>query len=254
MIALRARGIAALSALLALAMTACAPTAPPPAQVSPEDLARVAAAPIPISPRVAKIYREDYLASLADGTSGSFAISQNGNRFEFRVCRHPDCQLSDDELAARAVDRCNLGAPTDSVRRCVVLDRNGRIVQPHKFWADADFDAPAPAPAELALRDPAALAPGYFATMTPDGQLLVSLRPDGRAYFWDTGDGFHQGTWSLKDGGLCVDSVDQRMTVVCGKLFGADPQHITGASLDLFPGKFLPVTRLRMMVTRIPSE
>jgi hypothetical protein len=74
--------------------------------------------------------------------------------------------------------------------------------------------------------------------------MVISLRPDGSAYFWDTGDFFHQGTWSVRDGGVCVDSVDQRATITCGKLYGADPLHIIGVSLDLFPGRFLPVTRL----------
>jgi hypothetical protein len=238
---------------MALGLAACVAPAPPPAQVSPEDLARVAAAPIPISPRVAKIYREAYLAALGPAGSGVFAVSPNGNRFEFRFCRHPDCQLSDDELAARAIERCSIGVPAaDQTKRCLVFDRNGRIAQPHRFWIDADFDMPATL-APVALTVPAALAPGRFAVMTPEGQLVVSLRPDGRAYFWDTDDAFHQGTWSLKDGGLCVDSVDQRATVVCGKLFGADPLQITGATLDLFPGKFLPVTR-QTTVTQTPAE
>ena len=72
----------------------------------------------------------------------------------------------------------------------------------------------------------------------------MSMTPDGTAYFWDTGDYFHQGTWTLKDGALCVLSVDQRSMMTCGTLYGRDPQHIAGTSLDLFPGRFLPVTRL----------
>jgi hypothetical protein len=41
-----------------------------------------------------------------------------------------------------------------------------------------------------------------------------------------------------------VDSIDGRSAVTCGKLYGTDPEHIVGASLDLFPGKYLPITRL----------
>jgi len=33
-------------------------------------------------------------------TFSQVAISPNGNRFEFRSCRHPDCQMSDDEIAS----------------------------------------------------------------------------------------------------------------------------------------------------------
>jgi hypothetical protein len=240
MIASIPRRSAGLPGLLALVLAACQPAAIPPAQTSPADLARVVAAPIPISPRVERLYRGKYRTGLDAQTSGAFAISPNGNRFDFRLCRHPDCRLSDDELASRALARCSLGAP----QACVLLDRNGHIGQPHRVWKDADFDEPDPLPPTLTLRDPAALAPGKFIAMTPDGELVVSLRPDGRAYFWDTGDGFHQGTWSLRDKGLCVDSVDRRTTVACGKLYGTDARHVSGATLDLYPTKFLPVTRL----------
>jgi hypothetical protein len=230
---------------LAPALAACQSAPLPPAQSSPADLARVVSAPIPVSPRVAGIYRDKYRAALDARTSGVFAISPNGNRFDFRTCRHPGCQLSDDELADRALARCSLGAP----QPCVLFDRNGTIGQPHRIWADADFDEPDPMPPELTLNDPAMLAPGKFTAMTPDGQLLISLRPPrkgetaGRAYFWDTGDGFHQGTWSLRDGRLCVDSLDRRATVACGKLYGNDPRAIIGARLDLYPTRFLPVAR-----------
>lgn len=225
---------------LGLALSACQAASPVPTQTSPADLARVVSTPIPISPRVEGVYTEKYRAGLGDGVSGVFAISPNGNRFDFRFCRHPDCQLSDDELAARALGRCSLGAP----QPCVLLDRNGRVGQPNRVWKDTDFDEPNPLPPALTLSDPVELAPGKFTAMTPDGELVVSLRPDGRAYFWDTGDGFHQGTWSLRQGGLCVDSVDQQATVTCGKLYGSDTGHITGAALDLFPTKFLPVMRM----------
>ncbi|HEY4162956.1 MAG TPA: hypothetical protein VGM59_07810, partial [Dongiaceae bacterium] len=217
-----------------------------PAQISPAELARVVSAPIAVSPRVEGIYREKYLAQLDAQTSGAFAISPNGNRFDYRTCRHPDCQLSDDELAVRAIGRCSLGAP----QPCVLFDRNGRIGQPNRIWTDADFDEPNPMPPALTIAGSAALAPGKYNAMTPDGVLVISLRPPlngepgGRAYFWDTGDGFHQGTWSLREDGLCIDSVDQQAAVACGKLYGTDAQHITGATLDLFPTKFLPVTRL----------
>jgi hypothetical protein len=49
----------------------------------------------------------------------------------------------------------------------------------------------------------------------------------------------------MREGSLCVDSVDQQATVACGKLYGTDPHEIVGARLDLYPTKFLPVTRLR---------
>jgi hypothetical protein len=237
-------GIAALAAALALIAAGCAAPAPPAAQISSADLARQATAPIDVSPYVAGIYRDKYLAGLDGMTSGVFAISPNGNRFEFRTCQHPDCQMSDEEIATRALDRCNLGfARKHPEQRCLVFDRNGKIGQPHRFWTDADFDMPVPTPASVALTDPAALA-GRYSAMTPEGQLVISLRPDGTAYFWDTGDYFHQGTWTVKDGALCVLSVDQRSMMTCGTLFGRDPQHIAGTSLDLFPGRFLPVTRL----------
>jgi hypothetical protein len=232
--------------LLAFALAACRSAPPSPAQISPADLARVVSTPIPVSPRVAGIYRDKYLAALDTKTFGVFAISPNGNRFDFRTCRHPDCQLSDDELADRALARCSLGAP----QPCVLFDRNGKIGQPHRIWTEADFDEPNPMPPELTLSDPAMLAPGRFTAMTPDGELVISLRPPlhgetgGRAYFWDTGDGFHQGTWSLREGGLCVDSVDRQATVACGTLYGTSAQQIAGARLDLYPTKFLPVKRL----------
>jgi hypothetical protein len=41
-----------------------------------------------------------------------------------------------------------------------------------------------------------------------------------------------------------VDSVDGRSSVTCGKLYGADAQHLLGIGLDLFPGQYLPLTRL----------
>ncbi|HVM85824.1 MAG TPA: hypothetical protein VMW18_18165 [Candidatus Binatia bacterium] len=232
-------------AALALLLAACETAAPPPAQVSPADIARQAAAPIPVSPRVAKIYREDYLAQVGKDSSGVFAISPNGNRFYFRTCHHPDCGLSEDELAARAIDRCNIGIPSgDAKQKCLVFDRSGTVVQPYRFWTEVDFDAPISPPPALVVTDAQTLAPGRFTAMTPEGQLAISLRADGRAYFWDTGDTFHQGTWSVKDSGLCVTSVDQRATVTCGTLYGTDPAHIVGVRLDLFPGRFLPVTRL----------
>jgi hypothetical protein len=237
------RRIARFAALSALLMAGCGGPPPMPAQTSPADLARQAAAPIPIGPAVAAIYRDKYLAGLDGSTSGVAVISATGNRMELRFCRHPDCRMSDDEIASRALDRCNLGfARKDPAQRCLVFDRNGKIGQPHRFWRDADFRMP-PGAEPLPVTDPAALA-GRFSAMTPDGQLVISLRPDGSAYFWDTGDYFHQGTWSLKDGGVCVDSIDRKTTVTCGTLYGSDPRHIAGAVLDLFPGRFLPVTRL----------
>jgi hypothetical protein len=236
--------MAALAAALAFLTTGCGGPPPLPTQASPADLARQALVPIQISPAVAGIYRVKYLAALDGATSGIFAISPNGNRFEFRTCRHPDCQMSDDEIAARALDRCDLGfARKHPEQRCLVFDRNGKIAQPYRFWSDADFAMPVPAPVALNLTDTTALV-GRYAAMTPDGQLVINLRPDGSAYFWDTGDYFHQGTWSLKAGAFCVLSVDQRTMMTCGALYGADPQHVSGTSLDLFPGRFLPVTRL----------
>jgi hypothetical protein len=248
---LKIKEIAALGLLAALALAGCAGTGPGGPQVrseeiAREDLSRTVADPIPVSPFVAKVYREKYLPGLGTDTVGVFALSPNGNRFYQRSCHHPDCGLTEEELAARALDRCNIGVPRqDAGLRCVVFDRSGRILQPHRFWTAADFDFPITnPPAKLVVADPAALAPARYAAMTPDGQLVISLRQDGRAYFWDTGDGFHQGTWSLKDDKICVDSVDQRATVTCGTLYGADPQHLAGVTLDLFPGKYLPLTRL----------
>jgi hypothetical protein len=229
---------------MALAAAGCAAPAPPVAQISSADLARQATAPIDVNPHVAAVYRDKYLAGLDGVTSGIFAISPDGNRFEFRTCRHPDCQMSDDEIATRALDRCDLGfARQHPERACLVFDRNGKIAQPHRFWTAADFDMPVPAPPPINLTDPAALV-GRYSAMTPEGHLVISLRADGSAYFWDTGDYFHQGTWSLKDGAFCVLSVDQRSMMTCGTLYGRDPQHIAGTRLDLFPGQFLPVTRL----------
>jgi hypothetical protein len=214
-------------------------------QISPADIAMQAPAPIQISPLVAEIYSEKYLRQLDAETSGVFALSPNGNRFEYRFCRHPDCGLSDDELAARAIGRCNIGVPQkDPTQRCLIFDRNGKVNQPYRTWSDSDFDTPVPTPPTLVVKNAATLAPGRFAAMTPEGQMVISLRPDGRAYFWDTGDGFHQGRWSLKEDRVCVDSIDGRSAVTCGKLYGTDPEHIVGASLDLFPGKYLPITRL----------
>jgi hypothetical protein len=237
------RKIARFAALLALLVTGCGGPPPLQTQTSPADLARQAAAPIQISPYIAAIYRGKYLAGLDASTSGVFVISANGNRSEFRSCKHPDCQMSDDEIATRALDRCNLGfSRKDPAQRCLVFDRNGKIAQPYRFWTDADFGMPADAQ-RLTIADPKALT-GRFSAMTPEGQLVISLRPDGSAYFWDTGDYFHQGTWSIKDGGVCVDSIDRKTTMTCGMLYGGDLEHISGAALDLFPGKFLPVTRL----------
>lgn len=239
------RKIAALGVLLGLVTAGCGGPVTPPVQISPADIARQAPAPIQISPRIAKIYGEDYLGQLAPGVSSVFAISPNGNRFEYRFCKHPDCLMSDDEIAVRAIGRCNIGVPQkDPANRCVIFDRNGKTQQPYRTWSDGDFDAPVPAPPALTVKDPAELAPGRFSAMTPEGQLVISLRPDGRAYLWDTSDGFHQGTWSLKENRVCVDSVDGRAAVTCGKLYGTDAAHIVGASLDLYPGKYLPVTRL----------
>lgn len=230
---------------MGILLAACGSPPAPRAQISPADIARQAAAPIQISPRVAKAYGEDYLGQLTGDVSGIFALSPNGNRFEYRFCRHPDCGLSDDELASRAIGRCNIGVPQqDPTQRCVVFDRNGKTMQPYRTWSDGDFDMPVPNPPLLAVKNPAELAPGRFSAMTPEGQMVISLRPDGRAYLWDTGDGFHQGTWSLKADGVCVDSIDGRSAMTCGKLYGTDAAHITGASLDLFPGKYLTITRL----------
>ena len=241
---------------MGLLMAGCGSPPAPKAQISPDliargDIARQAPAPIQISPRVAEIYSEDYLGQLSGDASGVFAISPNGNRFEYRFCRHPDCQLSDDELAARAIARCNIGVPQKNpANRCLIFDRNGKTNQPYRTWSDSDFETPIPAPPLLTVKDPAELAPGRFSAMTPEGQMVISLRPPldgetrGRAYLWDTGDGFHQGTWSLREGGICVDSIDGRNAITCGKLYGTDPAHIVGAGLDLFPGKYLTITRV----------
>jgi hypothetical protein len=238
------RKIAPLGVLVGLLIAGCGTPPASKVQISPADIARQAPAPIQISPRVAAIYSA-YLEQIAPENSGVFAISPNGNRLEYRFCRHPDCLLSDDELADRAISRCNRGVPLkDPANRCLVFDRNGKVNQPYRTWSAADFDMPVPAPSPLALNDPAELAPGRFAAMTPDGQMIISLRPDGRAYLWDTGDGFHQAGWSIKAGGVCVDSIDGRSAMTCGKLYGTDPDHITGATLDMFPGKYLTITRL----------
>jgi hypothetical protein len=225
-------------------LAGCGTPPAPKLQISPADIARQAPAPIQISPRVAAIYSA-YLEQISPENSGVFAISPNGNRLEYRFCRHPDCGLSDDELAQRALSRCDLGVPQkDPANRCLVFDRNGKVNQPYRTWSESDFDMPVQPPPALAVKDPAQLAPGRFSAMTPDGQMLISLRSDGRAYLWDTGDGFHQARWSLKEGGVCVDSIDGRSAMTCGTLYGADPDHITGATLDLFPGKYLSITRL----------
>ena len=239
------RKSAVIGILLGFLTAGCGGPVTPPVQISPADIARQAPAPIQISPRIAKIYGEDYLGQLSPDVSGVFALSPNGNRFEYRFCEHPSCLLSDDELASRAIARCNIGVPRKNpANRCVIFDRNGKTLQPYRTWSDGDFDTPVPTPPVLAVKGLTDLAPGRFSAMTPEGQLVISLRPDGRAYFWDTGDGFHQGTWSLKEDRVCVDSIDGRSAVTCGKLYGTDAAHITGASLDLFPGKYLPITRL----------
>lgn len=238
------RKIAALGLFLGPLIAGCGSPPVPKVQISPADIARQAPSPIQISPRAAGIYAA-YLEQVSPDNSGVFAISPNGNRLEYRFCRHPDCQLSDDEIAERALSRCDRGLPRkDPDKTCLVFDRNGKVNQPYRTWSPSDFDMPVPAPPLLAVTDPAALAPARFSAMTPDGQMIISLRPDGRAYLWDTGDGFHQAGWSLKAGGVCVDSIDRRSAMTCGKLYGTDPDHITGATLDMFPGKYLSITRL----------
>jgi hypothetical protein len=238
------RKIAALGVFVGLLIGGCGSPPAPKVQISPADIARQAPAPIQISPRVAGIYA-GYLDQLSGDVSGVFAISPNGNRLEYRFCRHPDCLLSDDELAARANARCKIGVPQKNpANPSQILDRNGKVNQPYRTWSAADFDMPVPPPPLFDVKDPAALAPGRFAAMTPDGQMIISLRPDGRAYLWDTGDGFHQATWSIKAEGVCVGSIDGRAQVTCGKLYGTDPDHVAGATLDLFPGKYLSITRL----------
>jgi hypothetical protein len=230
--------------LVGLLLSGCGSPPAPKVQISPADIARQASAPLQISPRVAGIYAA-YLNELSSEISGVFAISPNGNRLEYRFCRHPDCLLTDDELAERTLNRCNFGAgQKDPAKRCLVFDRNGKVNQPYRTWSESDFDTPVPAPPLLDVKDPAQLAPGRYAAMTPDGQMIISLRPDGRAYLWDTGDGFHQARWSIKAEGVCVDAIDGRSAMTCGKLYGTDSDHIVGATLDLFPGKYLSLTRL----------
>ena len=237
------RKIAALGVFLGLFLAGCGSPPAPKVQISPADIARQAPAPIQISPRVAGIY-SGYLNRISGDVSGVFAISPNGNRLEYRFCEHPDCLLTDDEIAARALSRCDRGVPhKDPANRCLVFDRNGKVNQPYRTWSEADFDMPLSPPPLLDVKDPAVLA-GRYAAMTPDGQMIISLRPDGRAYLWDTEDGFHQAAWSIKESGVCVDSIDGRSAMTCGKLYGADPDHIVGATLDLFPGKYLTITRL----------
>jgi hypothetical protein len=238
------RKIAALGLFAALLVAGCGSPPAPKVQISPADIARQAPAPIQISPRVAGIYAA-YLEQVSCENSGVFAISPNGNRVDYRFCRRPDCLLTDDELAERALSRCDRGLPKkDPAKTCLVFDQNGKVNQPYRTWSDSDFDTPVPNPPVLAVKDPAEIAPGRFAAMTPDGQMIISLRGDGRAYLWDTGDGFHQATWSLKGDNVCVDSIDGRSQVTCGKLYGADRDHITGATLDMFPGKYLTITRI----------
>jgi hypothetical protein len=246
--------IAALGVLAGVLLSGCGSPPAPKAQISPDliargDIARQAPAPIQISPRAAALYGA-YLDDLSGDVSGVLAISPNGNRLEVRFCKHPDCLLTDDEIAERALSRCNRGLPQqDPSKSCVVFDRNGKVMQPYRTWSDSDFNTPVAAPPVLSLKDPAEII-GRFSVMTPEGQLVISLRPPadgesrGRAYFWDTSDNFHQGTWSIKADGVCVDSVDGRSAVTCGKLYGTDRSNIVGASLDLYPGKYLPITRL----------
>jgi hypothetical protein len=237
------RKIAALGVFLGLLLAGCGSPPAPKVQISPADIARQAPAPIQISPRVAGIY-SGYLNRISGDVSGVFAVSPNGNRLEYRFCEHPDCLLIDDEIAARALSRCDRGVPhKDPANRCLVFDRNGKVNQPYRTWSEADFDMPLSAPPLLDVKDPAVLA-GRYAAMTPDGQMIISLRPDGRAYLWDTEDGFHQAGWSIKESGVCVDSIDGRSAMTCGKLYGNDPDHLVGATLDLFPGKYLTITRL----------
>jgi len=250
--------MAALAAALAISTAGCAESAPPATQISSAELARQAEAPIQISPYVASIYRDKYLPGLDASTSGVAVISATGNRMELRFCKHPDCQMSDDEVATRALDRCNLGfARRDPAQRCLVFDRNGKIQQPARFWTDADFAMPANPPPRLPITDPQQLVDpknlgDRYVVMTPDGQLSINLHADGTAGFWDAGDFFHQGTWSLKDGSVCVNSVDRRTVVTCGTLYGSDPKKIAGIVLDLFPGRFLPVERWQIIVTPVP--
>src|SRR4051812_29007641 len=169
-------------------MAGCGSHPAPQVQISPTEIARQAPAPIQISPRVAGIY-SGYLDQLSGDTSGVFALSPNGNRLEYRFCKHPECGLTDDELAERALSRCNIGVPQQNpANRCLVFDRNGKVSQPYRTWSESDFDAPVPAPPVLVVKDPADLAPGRFSAMTPEGQMVISLRADGKAYLWDTSD------------------------------------------------------------------
>jgi hypothetical protein len=238
------RKIAALGFLATLLLAGCGSPPAPKVQISPADIARQAPAPIQISPRVAAIYAA-YLEQVSPDNSGVFALSPNGNRLEYRFCHHPDCLLTDDEVAQRALARCDRGlARKDPDKTCVVFDQNGKVNQPYRTWSESDFDMPVPNPPVLAIKDPAEIAPGRFAAMTPDGQMIISLRADGRAYLWDTGDGFHQATWSLKGDNVCVDSIDGHSQVTCGKLYGTGKDNITGATLDMFPGKYLTITRI----------
>src|SRR5689334_14094755 len=115
------RKIAALSLFAALLLAGCGSPPAPKAQISPADIARQAPVPIQISPRVAGIYA-GYLEQLSPDVTGVFAISPNGNRVEYRFCRHPDCLLSDDEVAERALARCDRGlARKDPDKTCVVF-------------------------------------------------------------------------------------------------------------------------------------
>src|SRR4051794_2129302 len=151
---------AALGLLFGVLLTRCGSPPPPPVQISPAALARQAPAPIQISPRVAEIYSKKYLSALRGDTSAVFVLSPNGNRFEYRFCRHPDCQLSDDELAARAIARCNIGVPQqDPAQSCLVFDRDGKVNQPYRTWSDGDFDTPVPAPPVLTVKNASELAP-----------------------------------------------------------------------------------------------
>lgn len=235
--------IAALGGFIGLLIAGCGSPPAPRVQISPADIARQAPAPIQISPRVAAIYG-GYLEELSSEVSGVLAISPNGNRLEYRLCQHPDCLLTDDEIAERALSRCNRGlARKDPAKNCVVFDHNGKVMQPYRTWSDGDFSTPVPNPPRLVAKDPAALV-GRFSAMTPEGEMVINLAENGRAYFWDTGDNFYQGTWSIREDGVCVDSIGGQSALACGKLYGTDADHIVGATLDLFPGKYLPITRL----------
>ncbi len=124
------RKIAALGLFTALLLAGCGSPPAPKLQVSPAEIARQAPAPIQISPRVAAIYAA-YLNEVSPENAGVFAISPNGNRVEYRFCLRPSCQLSDDELAERALNRCNFGAgQKDPEKRCLIFDRTGKVNQP----------------------------------------------------------------------------------------------------------------------------